>query len=164
MVRCAHTGARATRRPSRFLDGTASILGEGARAPRPGRGAKKAPRSSPLPARCRGCGTDLTTAAQRKTGRCEECPPSCNEATFERLREWRLATARAGSVPAYVVFTDATLTAIAEREPSTDAELAQISGVGVQLSLYGAQVLAILGGQDVEAVLESASAATESDA
>ena len=68
-------------------------------------------------------------------------------------------------MPAYVVFTDATLTAIAEREPSTDAELAQISGVGVRkLSLYGAQVLAILGGQDVEAVLESASAATESDA
>jgi len=159
-------GARATRRPSRFLDGTASILGEGARAPRSGKGAKKGASLKPaLPARCRGCGTDLTTAAQRKTGRCEECPPSYNEATFERLREWRLATARAGSVPAYVVFTDATLTAIAEREPSTDAELAQISGVGVRkLSLYGAQVLAILSGQDVEAVLESASAATGSDA
>ena len=85
------------------------------------------------------------TAAQRKTGRCDECPPSYDEATFERLREWRLATARAASVPAYVVFTDATLTAIAEGEPSSEGDLSQISGVGARkLGLYGAQVLQIL--------------------
>ena len=67
-------------------------------------------------------------------------------------------------MPAYVVFTDATLTAIAEREPGSEGELAQISGVGARkLGLYGAQVLALIGGADVESVLESRSAATDSD-
>ena len=159
-------GARASRRPSRFLDGTTSVLGDGARAPR--RGAKGAPKGAALrpalPAKCRGCGAELVTAAQRKTGRCDECPPSYNEATFERLREWRLATARAASVPAYVVFTDATLTAIAEGEPSSEGDLSQISGVGARkLGLYGAQVLEILGGADAAQVIENASAATKSE-
>ena len=36
---------------------------------------------------------------------------------FERLRAWRSQTAQAASVPAYVVFTDATLQAIAETRP-----------------------------------------------
>lgn len=159
-------GARASRRPSRFLDGTTSVLGDGARAPRRGaKGAAKGAALRPaLPAKCRGCGAELVTAAQRKTGRCDECPPSYNEATFERLREWRLATARAASVPAYVVFTDATLTAIAEGEPSSEGDLSQISGVGARkLGLYGAQVLQILGGADALQVIESASAATESE-
>jgi DNA helicase-2/ATP-dependent DNA helicase PcrA len=162
-------GARASRRPSRFLDGTSSILGEGARAPRPGKGGGRGSRTRgglkpSTPARCRACGADLATAAQRKTGRCDECPPTYDEATFERLREWRLATARAGSVPAYVVFTDATLTAIAEREPADEAGLAQISGVGARkLGLYGPQVLAVLRGEPIEDVLETASAASESE-
>jgi DNA helicase II / ATP-dependent DNA helicase PcrA len=158
-------GARASRRPSRFLDGAASILGEGARS-QP-KGARKVGRAGKpakpvLPAHCRSCGTELTTAAQRKTGRCGDCPPTYDEATFEKLRAWRLAVAREASVPAYVVFTDATLTAIAEREPSSEGELAQISGVGARkLGLYGEQVLALLGGSDVEVVLEKRSAATE---
>jgi DNA helicase-2/ATP-dependent DNA helicase PcrA len=155
-------GARATRRPSRFLDGTTSILGDGARAQRKsartvaGGGGRNGLKPS-LPATCRGCGAELTTAAQRKTGRCDECPPSYNEVTFERLREWRLATARAASVPAYVVFTDATLTAIAEAEPTSESDLSRISGVGARkLGLYGAQVLAVLGGADVTEVVAAA--------
>jgi DNA helicase-2/ATP-dependent DNA helicase PcrA len=158
-------GARASRRPSRFLDGTTSILGDGARAQRrPSKSSSKGSAMRPaLPAKCRGCGAELVTAAQRKTGRCDECPPSYDEATFERLREWRLATARAASVPAYVVFTDATLTAIAEGVPSNESELSQISGVGARkLGMYGTQVLAVLGGADPADVLESASATTES--
>jgi DNA helicase-2/ATP-dependent DNA helicase PcrA len=160
-------GGRQTRRPSRFLDGAASILGEGARSqPKAASGGRRAAKAlkPTLPAHCRACGTELTTAAQRKTGRCADCPPAYDEATFERLRAWRLAVAREASVPAYVVFTDATLTAIAEREPKSDGELAQISGVGVRkLGLYGAQVLAILGGAEADEVLEMRSAATESE-
>lgn len=162
-------GARASRRPSRFLDGAASILGDGARSqPKnasSGRRSGGKAGKPVLPAHCRSCGTELLTAAQRKTGRCEDCPPTYDEATFERLREWRLAVSRASSVPAYVVFTDATLTAIAEREPSSEGQLAQISGVGARkLGLYGEQVLAVLGGATAAEVLESASAATDSDA
>jgi DNA helicase-2/ATP-dependent DNA helicase PcrA len=158
-------GARATRRVSRFLEGAASILGDGARSqPRTGaagagagggRGRRSAKPSAPV--RCRTCGTELTTATQRTRGRCDDCPPTYSEATFGRLREWRLAVARAASVPAYVVFTDATLTAIAEREPTTQGELSQIPGVGARkLGMYGPQVLALLGGADVESVLADA--------
>ncbi|MDR6864074.1 ATP-dependent DNA helicase UvrD2 [Phycicoccus sp. 3266] len=162
-------GARASRRPSRFLDGAAAVLGEGARsqpkskASAGGRRSGKPSRPA-LPVHCRSCGTELTTAGQRTTGRCDDCPPTYAEGTFEKLRAWRLAVAKEASVPAYVVFTDATLTAIAEREPGTEGELAQISGVGVRkLGMYGEQVLALMGGAEVDTVLEMRSAATESD-
>ncbi len=159
-------GARASRRPSRFLDGAASILGEGARSqPKNASGGRRGGKATKpvLPAHCRSCGTELSSAAQRKTGRCADCPPTYSEATFERLREWRLAVARESSVPAYVVFTDATLTAIAEREPTSEGQLAQISGVGARkLGLYGEQVLAVLGGATASDVVESRSAAPDS--
>ncbi|WP_397428678.1 DNA helicase RecQ [Pseudofrankia sp. BMG5.37] len=63
-------------------------------------------------------------------------------AVFERLRAWRGATAKEQSVPAYVIFHDATLREIASRLPSTLAELATINGVGEnKLTKYGQQVL-----------------------
>ena len=46
---------------------------------------------------------------------------------LEALREWRLATAREHSVPAYVVFHDSTLEAIAAAQPRTLDELRGIS-------------------------------------
>jgi DNA helicase-2/ATP-dependent DNA helicase PcrA len=61
---------------------------------------------------------------------------------FSRLREWRLALAREQGVPAYVVFSDATLQSIAETRPATRAQLAGVPGVGaVKLDRYGAAVL-----------------------
>ncbi len=138
-------GGKATRRPSRFLAGAAAILGHDVRRPAPR--SRRAPKSPAGPPTCRRCGTVLDTAATRKVGRCDDCPPTYDEAVFESLRQWRITTARAGSVPAYVVFTDATLTAIAEARPSTLGDLAKISGVGAaKLERYGADVLAILGG------------------
>jgi DNA helicase-2/ATP-dependent DNA helicase PcrA len=66
---------------------------------------------------------------------------------FERLRTWRSQTAQSASVPAYVVFTDATLQAIAETRPSTLRELAALPGIGARkLDLYGAGVLEAIGG------------------
>ncbi|PRY62980.1 Rep family ATP-dependent DNA helicase [Knoellia remsis] len=149
-------GARATRRPSRFLDGTASILGEGARSrpkgsSRRGGGSSGRAASTPRRSTCRTCGAELTSAAERTVGRCAACPATYDEALFERLRDWRLETAREASVPAYVVFTDATLTAIAEHTPSDLGSLATIRGVGQRkLDLYGPQVLAILSGGEPE--------------
>ena len=145
-------GGRAGRRPSRFLDQAAIILGDGARSStrakgtgdKPGKAAK-----SSKAATCRGCGKDLVTGATRKVGRCQDCPPTYDEATFEALRSWRLMVAGEAQVPAYVVFTDATLTAIAEKRPSGRSELAMISGVGERkIERYGDDVLAILGGAD----------------
>ena len=47
-------------------------------------------------------------------------------------------------MPAYVVFTDLTLIALAEARPGTDTELLAVSGIGrTKLERYGADVLAI---------------------
>jgi len=65
--------------------------------------------------------------------------------TLDRLRRWRLETARAGGVPAYVVFHDATLAAIASARPANLAELLRVSGVGEsKLRKYGNDVLEVL--------------------
>ncbi|MFI9509574.1 DNA helicase RecQ [Nocardia sp. NPDC052566] len=64
---------------------------------------------------------------------------------FERLREWRAATAKEQGVPAYVVFHDATLREIAARKPSSLADLGTVGGVGEnKLAKYGEQVLDVL--------------------
>ena len=64
---------------------------------------------------------------------------------FERLRRLRKSIADARSVPAYVVFSDATLLQMAERQPRTVAELMGITGVGPKkLEQYGDSFLAEL--------------------
>jgi ATP-dependent DNA helicase RecQ len=68
------------------------------------------------------------------------------EAVFEELRAWRGATAKEQGVPAYVVFHDATLRAIAAAAPSSLGDLAGISGVGEsKLAKYGDGILEVLG-------------------
>ncbi len=64
---------------------------------------------------------------------------------FDRLRSWRAARAKSDGVPAYVVFHDATLRAIADRRPADWAALAGVSGVGpAKLERYADEVLAIV--------------------
>jgi DNA helicase-2/ATP-dependent DNA helicase PcrA len=64
---------------------------------------------------------------------------------FERLRVWRSKAAQSSSVPAFVVFTDATLQAIAETRPTTLRELSALPGIGARkLEMYGEDVLAAL--------------------
>ncbi|MDT0277646.1 ATP-dependent helicase [Blastococcus goldschmidtiae] len=66
---------------------------------------------------------------------------------FERLRTWRSQAAQTASVPAYVVFTDATLQAIAETRPANLRELSALPGIGSRkLELYGEDVLATVAG------------------
>ena len=61
---------------------------------------------------------------------------------FNALREWRSSTAREQNVPAYVIFHDATLRAIAERAPEDLDELGRIPGIGAsKLERYGDAVL-----------------------
>jgi ATP-dependent DNA helicase RecQ len=68
-------------------------------------------------------------------------------AVFEKLRAWRATAASEQSVPAYVIFHDATLRQIAVRPPATLAELAAVNGVGqAKLARYGQQILDLLGG------------------
>jgi ATP-dependent DNA helicase RecQ len=57
---------------------------------------------------------------------------------FEELRALRRSLADERNVPAYVVFSDATLLAMTERRPTTEAELLSIGGVGPKkLESYG---------------------------
>jgi DNA helicase-2/ATP-dependent DNA helicase PcrA len=134
-------GGRRTRQRSRFLATVA-----------PGDGVPSTPergsRSRKTLARCRTCG------AERVLGRCPDCPSNVDDALFARLREWRVATARELNQPAYCVFTDATLTAIAEQRPTSRAELSAIPGVGAaKLDRYTAQVVLLVGGATAETAL-----------
>ncbi len=66
---------------------------------------------------------------------------------FDRLRAWRADVAKEQGVPAYVVFHDATLRAMAQARPASLDELAGVSGVGAaKLERYGTDVLAALAG------------------
>jgi ATP-dependent DNA helicase UvrD/PcrA len=64
---------------------------------------------------------------------------------YTALKSWRLERAKADDVPAYVVFHNSTLAAIAEHAPTSLGELAQVPGVGpAKLERYGEEVLATL--------------------
>jgi len=66
---------------------------------------------------------------------------------FERLRTLRKRLADESGVPAYIVFSDATLKAIAEMRPGSEAEMLDVPGVGpAKLERYGAAFLAALDG------------------
>lgn len=64
---------------------------------------------------------------------------------FINLKAWRAEVAREHNLPAYVIFHDATLAAIAERDPRTLDDLQGISGMGAKkLDAYGAEVLRVV--------------------
>ncbi|WP_427019018.1 ATP-dependent DNA helicase UvrD2 [Pseudarthrobacter sp. P1] len=137
-------GGRANRKPSRFLDGLRPNSTAPAYGVRAGSTARKQ-RKAAVPTTCRVCGKMLSSGAERKMGRCADCPAGYEEAVFESLRQWRLEAAKAAEVPAYVVFTDATLVAIAEAGPETLEQLASLPGVGpAKLERYGDAVLEIM--------------------
>ena len=72
---------------------------------------------------------------------------TADPALFDRLREWRSAEARRRAVPAYVVFSDATLAALAAEQPRDRNALARVKGIGpAKLEAYGDAVLAIIAG------------------
>ncbi|WP_329621276.1 ATP-dependent DNA helicase UvrD2 [Streptomyces sp. NBC_01255] len=145
-------GGRASRRPTRFLKGlrpgsgslgSATVAGAGGIE----RGITAGRRKPRGPVLCRVCGATLTEAGAMKLMRCEDCPSDMDEGLYERLRDWRAEQAKELAQPAYCVFTDKTLMAIAERVPTTDGELSSISGVGIRkLDRFGADVLAICAG------------------
>jgi DNA helicase-2/ATP-dependent DNA helicase PcrA len=125
-------GGRKTRRRSRFLTGIAPDSA----TPSPKGGA---------PGRCRNCGGRLLTPAQVKIGRCANCPSSADPDLVDALRTWRKARSTQASVPAFVVFSDATLLAIAERKPTDNAALLSIPGIGrSKLDAYGQDVIGIV--------------------
>jgi DNA helicase-2/ATP-dependent DNA helicase PcrA len=150
-------GGRASRRPTRFLNGLRpGSTAPAARMPGGGGGIERgtgpgAPvRKRRAPVHCRVCGRTLTDAGEMKLMRCEDCPSELDEALYERLHDWRAEQAGLLGQPAFCVFTDKTLLAIAEAVPGTESELSGISGVGRRkIGRFGADVLALCAGREL---------------
>jgi ATP-dependent DNA helicase RecQ len=71
--------------------------------------------------------------------------PEESRPLFEALREWRAVTAREQSVPAYIVFGDATLRAVAAARPTRREDLEGITGIGAKkLEQYGEALLGVV--------------------
>jgi DNA helicase-2/ATP-dependent DNA helicase PcrA len=132
-------GGAARRKPSRFL---AVALPE---ALQPAARPAKREKSSRRAASCRTCQTPLQTSKQRNRGYCDDCPVPYDLELFEALRAWRKQTAEAESVPAFVVFSDATLEALAEMKPTDTRGLLKINGIGMaKLEKYSEGVFDVL--------------------
>ena len=112
---------------------------------RPGGGGQAHAQAVQVPGRADRRAPERARPSQRPAGRSARARQPAvdpDDPLFARLRAWRLSTAREQSVPAYVVFSDATLQAIAALRPATVAQLAAVPGVGaVKLDRYGAAVL-----------------------
>lgn len=128
-------GGRASRKRTRFLDGLVA----------------QSTREEPSAARvrktkkCRVCREALTTPGEKVVGRHAECESPGNEDLFGQLRGWRARVAREEQVPAYIIFSDATLQAISEALPTTVDELYAISGIGQKKAeLFGQDLLDIV--------------------
>jgi DNA helicase II / ATP-dependent DNA helicase PcrA len=136
-------GGRQSRSPSRFLEGLAPAVPA---RPAAGASSSRSRRRGPAgPVLCRVCGRALLAAVERKLGRCESCPADRDEELFEALRAWRADTAKELGQPAYCVFTDVTLTAVAEQRPGSREALGAVPGVGpTKLERFGDAVLALV--------------------
>ena len=143
------SGRHARRSPSRFLKGLV------VEQPVPGAADAGAPtatrRRRGRTQRCVVCGRPLATPVEIKLGHHGECEVPYDEELFERLRSWRVAVANSESIPAYMVFTDATLRAFAEALPTDRAALLRIRGVGLRKAdRFGEQVVRLVRGASVD--------------
>lgn len=136
-------GQQARRKPSRFLDGV--------RPDQPlGRSGTAATRTGPRKAAtCPVCGGPISKAEAAR-GACAKCPVHYDEALFDRLKEWRRERAQSDEVPPYVVFSNATLQAIAEVKPLDEKALLGVAGVGAsKLESYAADVLELVRSSEI---------------
>ncbi|RDI23908.1 ATP-dependent DNA helicase UvrD2 [Lentzea flaviverrucosa] len=135
-------GGRKYRRRSRFLY---NLVPENHPAARVSGGAQRPPLMKKEKPTCRVCASTLVESQAVKLGRCRSCPSDVDEELLETLRRWRAGRARELKVPPYVVFTDATLMAIAEQRPTDSAGLVAISGIGAsKLDKFGDDVLGLV--------------------
>ncbi|MFC9439472.1 ATP-dependent DNA helicase UvrD2 [Nocardia sp. NPDC057030] len=132
-------GKRRTRRRSRFLNGLVPDDSPASRIATPVVEAKG------MRPTCRVCAKPLIGTYATMLGRCRRCPAELDAELLLALQEWRAEKAEALRVREFVVFTDTTLTAIAEQLPGDDAALGSIAGIGQKkLEQYGGEVLAII--------------------
>ncbi|MCQ6558544.1 DNA helicase RecQ [Paenibacillus mendelii] len=84
-----------------------------------------------------------STSVKRKT----TVQAAANSPLFEALREWRRVTAAREQVPPFMLFFDATLRDIADRQPLNTEQLLTVKGVGAaKVAKYGTDVISIVRG------------------
>ncbi|KQQ66634.1 DNA helicase RecQ [Microbacterium sp. Leaf320] len=99
---------------------------------------------TPVPLRKDTIGRPASTPRARKASAADALD-AADRGLFEALRAWRAETAREEGKPAYMVFGDATLRALAEHRPASLAELDGITGIGAKKrDGYGEGVLAVI--------------------
>jgi len=103
------------------------------------------------PVRLRAATAPAPRERVRKTRGERAAPPAAaaeldvaGQTRFAALKAWRGEVAREHNLPAYVIFHDATLAAIAARAPQSLSDLQGISGIGAtKLERYGEEVLRV---------------------
>jgi len=101
--------------------------------------------TTPTPATGRSGADRARSRLRQAAGSGGDDGPEPDGPLLDALKEWRRVLARASSVPAYVVFNDATLRAIATALPESRDQLLDISGIGpVKAERYGDAVLEIV--------------------
>jgi DNA helicase II / ATP-dependent DNA helicase PcrA len=94
-------------------------------------------------------GARRAAAAREKLPRRGAPEDAADRELFESLRRWRKEQARTADVPAFVIFNDATLAAVAERRPRTKAQLLDVTGVGpVKAQRFGEDLLRLVAEAD----------------
>jgi len=89
----------------------------------------------------------VSAGRARRTSAASDAVADGDRSLFEALRAWRAETAREIGKPAYIVFGDATLRALAEARPTTMGGLAGITGIGEKKrDAYGEAVLEVIAG------------------
>jgi DNA helicase-2/ATP-dependent DNA helicase PcrA len=84
-------------------------------------------------------------AAEKARLRPRRVGSAADPGLLEALKTWRASAARAAKVPAYVIFHDTTLAAVAEAKPSSPQELLALPGLGpVKVARYGDALLAVV--------------------
>jgi ATP-dependent DNA helicase RecQ len=95
----------------------------------------------------------VSTPADRKgkrtaSGASKPAPIALDDAgqqRYDALKAWRAEVARSHNLPAYVIFHDATLAAIAQARPQDLEALQGIAGIGAKkLEAYGGEVLRVV--------------------
>ncbi|MGH8739865.1 MAG: HRDC domain-containing protein, partial [Burkholderiales bacterium] len=88
---------------------------------------------------------EMRRAVPRKGKKKKALPTQKDDPLLDRLKAWRMEQARQQAVPPYVVFHDATLSAIAAARPRDLGSLATIPGIGAKkLERYGPALLDLL--------------------
>jgi ATP-dependent DNA helicase RecQ len=102
-------------------------------------------RESEAASATRGMGSKSKRSATSAAKNANAALDAAGERRFASLKAWRAEVAREHNLPAYVIFHDATLVAIAQRDPQQLSDLDGISGIGAKkLLAYGEEVLRVV--------------------